>query len=317
MFCVYLYAISLLLAVVAVRIIENSFKWCGISMLLIALSMGIYQSYVSVTVVLFVLLLIRETFLENVNFKLLLKKSLMYLGTLLGGGILYLLCTKFFCWFKGEELSSYKGINSMEKVSSSGLALNNNMEMSYNMILKAVFGIVLLISFVICVYWICILWKKNKLVSVLFMLYIPALLIAMNVMYFLGMSNEDIYLLMLYSYVFVLLFPIIMLKWISIYLKKTGNIWNGISWLTALCLVGAIYSYIAYANGQYLSMELSWSQAKGYYTVMVDQIKSTEGYTDEMPVMIGGDEIEDKHFYDNSIMGVFDVKGRSATYLNI
>lgn len=73
--------------------------------------------------------------------------------------------------------------------------------------------------------------------------------------------------------------------------------------------------YCHFANAQYLSMDLGLKQAIGFYTPIITQIKSLEGYTDETKVIfIGVNEtvIDDKTMYHNDIMEKFDISGRDS-----
>lgn len=331
MFSVYLYAMSLFLAVLAVWLVKNDNKWFALSIVCICFSMGIYQSYVTVTATLFVLILIMQTFQANVTPLTILRKSISYMGILLGGGASYLICTKFFCWIKREPLSTYKGINGMQQFGFSkivfglretisnmcSLGISNKLEMSYNLVLKFVFIVLIILSLAMCIYWFFQLLKKSKWVAVLFAFLQLCFLICINGMFFIVTDVDDIYLLMLYAYVFLLIFPVALLRNLMKQTDVKEKICVWLQWTITICLVGAIYSYVVYANGQYLSMDMSFSQAKSYYTVMLSQIKSTQGYSDDCSIMFVGEEITDDSFYDNSVMDVFDVKGRTDTYLNI
>lgn len=71
-----------------------------------------------------------------------------------------------------------------------------------------------------------------------------------------------------------------------------------------------IFSYCHFANGQYLSMNLSYEQAISYYNTMITQIKSVDGYQDTMKVAFKGESISDKTLYRNDVMSTFSMSGR-------
>ena len=59
--------------------------------------------------------------------------------------------------------------------------------------------------------------------------------------------------------------------------------------------------YIRFANICYLKATLQQSQTISYFTTLVSQIKSTDGYTDETPVVfINERKISDKTFANNN-----------------
>jgi hypothetical protein len=57
-------------------------------------------------------------------------------------------------------------------------------------------------------------------------------------------------------------------------------------------------------------MDLSYRQAESYFTTLITQVKSVEGYTEETPIAVIGEWGNDSSLYKNSIMDVLEMSGR-------
>ena len=112
---------------------------------------------------------------------------------------------------------------------------------------------------------------------------------------------------MYFSYVFLILFPLCMLehsdKW------KKSKVSLCVEFVTVFGLVIGIASYCHFANAEYLSMELSYKQAESYCTTLISQIKSAEGYSDQLPVAFVWYDIEDETLYKNDVMDEYLFSG--------
>ncbi|MDE7202400.1 MAG: hypothetical protein K2O91_10995 [Lachnospiraceae bacterium] len=56
-------------------------------------------------------------------------------------------------------------------------------------------------------------------------------------------------------------------------------------------------------------MELSYKQAESYCTTLISQIKSAEGYSDQLPVAFVWYDIEDETLYKNDVMDEYLFSG--------
>lgn len=113
---------------------------------------------------------------------------------------------------------------------------------------------------------------------------------------------------MYYSYVFLMIFPLALLD-------RCINSWGGktaiaVEYVVTFATVLGVFSYCHFANGQYISMQLSLEQASSYYTTMITKIKSMEGYHEDLKVVFSGVDIVDKTLYHNEIMNTFSMSGR-------
>lgn len=321
MFTAPYYALAVFMAVVSVWFTVR-YQW-GIvpSVLLLACSLGIYQSYLPFTATLYVVLLFLMLFEDRYGYFDILKKSLWYLLALATGTLLYFICMRLSLFLTGQELTAYKGISSMGKFELSrlpeilntigenffGIFLNNNMEIGYNYLTKGMYLVLLVVSAALMLrLFIALLKKRNTLKAIETVVLAAIYVIAVNSIYI--MCEDGIYSLMYYSYVFLILFPFVLLD--RSMKQAEGRLVVAAEYGVTLVAAIGIVSYCHFANGQYVSMQLSLEQASSYYTTMITQIKSTEGYQEDMKVVLSGVDIVDKTLYHNEIMNAFSMSGR-------
>ena len=89
---------------------------------------------------------------------------------------------------------------------------------------------------------------------------------------------------MIYPYVFGLIYPIVLLEKENL----KGKFWKGIS--VFYCTVAILLSiyYIRLDNIAYLKANYQQETATAYYTEVISQIKSTEKYNSNLPVLFYG-----------------------------
>lgn len=321
MFTAPYYALAVLMSVVSVWLVVRCRKGLLPSVILLACSLGIYQSYLPFTATLYVVLLFLMLFEDRYGYLDILKKSLLYLINLVLGVMLYFLCMKLSLAITGQELTSYKGISSMGKMELSripeilhtisvnffGLFRNNNMEISYNYITKGMYFVLLVMeAALIAGLFIGLMKRKNMLKATETVVLAVAYVIAINSIYI--MCEDGIYSLMYFSYVFLIIFSLALLdRWMKQAKEKVLII---AEYIMIFAVTAGLLSYCHFANGQYISMQLSFEQALSYYTTMITKIKSTEGYRDDMKVVFSGVDIVDKTLYHNEIMNAFSMSGR-------
>ena len=112
--CVDFYGLALFLSILGVWLCRGK-GWrrriCGVAAL--TLAMGIYQAYICVSIVLVMILLLRES-QENTEWRVVFKRALFYGGMLLLSAVLYYLIWKLFLLAFGfEAADSYNGMASL------------------------------------------------------------------------------------------------------------------------------------------------------------------------------------------------------------
>ncbi len=285
--------------------------------------MGIYQAYLPFAATLYVVLLLIRLF-DDEEVTQVIKSAVYYFAIIILGVGLYFFLTKLSLWITGQELTQTKGINTMGQFDTArvseiieiiirnitGVFSGNELEISYNYAVKMMY-LVLFLSSIYCISrLIARAYKKKEYFScAAILVLLAAFEIAVNGIFI--MCSEGIYSLMYYSYVFLMILPICMLE----HLGKHGQnkVDFGVELMTVFGLITGIASYCHFANTQYLSVELSYKQAESYCTTMITQIKSVEGYSDELPVAFVGHDIEDESLYKNDVMDAVLFSGRDVT----
>lgn len=321
MFTAPYYALAVLMSVISVCLTVRYKKGIFASAVLLACSLGIYQSYLPFTATLYVVMIFLMLFDDQYKYLDILKKSLWYLCSLAAGTAVYFICMKLSLFLTGQELNAYKGISTMGKfelartpeicrtiaVNFFGIFLNNNMEISYNLTTKGMYFVLYAASLVMILYLVLVhIKKKDILKAVETVILSGVYVLAINSIYI--MCEDGVYSLMYYSYVFLMIFPFALLdRCLRLEEKKH---WIVMEYVVTAAIAIGVAGYCHFANGQYLSMKLSYEQASSYYTAMITQIKSADGYRDDMKIVFSGDDLVDKTLYHNEVMDTFSMSGR-------
>lgn len=328
MFTASYYSFAVFLGVLGVFFAVTYRKGYILAVLCTVLSLGIYQAYFPFIASLYVMVLIQNLVRnETIYVWEKIKDSFKYLFLLVGSIILYGIITELTLLITGQQLASYRGLDnvgtfSIEKIGLiikeifscfASLCLSNDYELSYNVLLKVGYVIAFVfwgIESIICVY--ILLNQKRKIESIWFVILSLALFISINGICIMCPQPDAVYSLMRYAYVLIPIYPLILA---DICIESFSGKMNVILYENILtCVIFImILTYCHFANAQYLSMELGLKQAIGFYTPIITQIKSLDGYTDETGVVfIGIDDVEiaDQTMYRNDVMRKFDLSGR-------
>ena len=191
---------------------------------------------------------------------------------------------------------------------------NNNLEISHNLLLKAGYAVLYFIDAVILIISCGHFIKKKEIGRAsMLVLFMIAFFAAVNGIFIMCPSDDAIYVLMTYSYAFLIILPICMVdRLLCQEGMKVQNLIVGLEYGIVGIASAMVLTYCHFANAQYLSMQLTYEQATSFYTTLVTQIKSVEGYSDELPIAVveSSSAIEDKTLYRNDVMNVFDISGR-------
>lgn len=309
------YVFSILLSVLAVWLAKRSkHRVLGIviAVLCIACSMGVYQSNVGFAILAFLFLYIVEVMeAKEMNFKDYVLKAVLYVGTLMGGLLSYLVINKLFLQVMSLELNTYRGISSMystEVVSLNFKLLIGTFVNFYDSILYfkvfveksgIVYYLVLIISLLLLIYNGIKLAGEKKYLAILMMgLAILCIPVALNP--FALVNTDMVTSLVQLPKVMILIFPILLAERTGFSketLKKTAFGVIGV----LLLYVNIYYAY--YANRCYLAAEVHHTQTVSWMTTLVTQIKSLEGFDETMEIAYMGNVedatfISDKSFFE-------------------
>lgn len=318
MYTVVFYYIALFFSVLAAWLVakfsRNIFAHAA-AVVLIACSIGTYQAYFSNTVCLFLMAVIMLcAFEKEKSWKEILFTAFRYLAVLAAGMVLYFALNKFFLARWGLTLNGYQGIDTMGQITAEQLLAA--VATCYKEFVKLCFGHVSYLNptiyvkkgflVLMLIYAAGLLAKlfgeKGCIVKKIFMALGFALIPLGSFLVYVMVPNGWVYTLMVYSVVFV---PVFMLVWtdhFTVGFDKKQLLQKAMQWAAALISVMMIGLYIWYANGCYLSLEYTKYHDMAYYEVMVTQIKSVEGYQDDMSVALIGNEVTDETHNMGSMM---------------
>ena len=299
------YMLALLLAVLAPLVTKkykNGFIAGGI---LLAFSMGIYQIYLSFTMLLCVYGILM-LFLADGCWKEKAKGMLRYLYMGIIGVSLYYILLQILLKLQGKELASYQGINEMGTV---GTGLLGTIKTIYSdfitfsarsgILFKNVFSIaavVLLIALV--VYTVFGVMREKKLYKspwfyAVILLLAVGLPIATNIILLIS-PEVNYHLLMRYQWVMYLILPIA-------FADKFGK-GNGSRWVLLISAAVLLFNYAVMDNIAYSNLQKKYEKTYALCVRLSDRIEQTEGYYQGMPIAMIG-VVGDENYPETDITG--------------
>ncbi len=335
MFLALYYAVGIFFSVLAAwliarpcRTIKGAVFSNAAGVVLIACSLGTYQAYFPNTVCILLMVAILKAAFGGVTDKKQWKSFflmvLRFLGMMAAGLILYFIINRVVLHVTGISLISYQGGDTMGKitpeqlvesikrcyVSAFQLNFTDVMGLNYSRtvqrIIKAVY---LLFGAGIGAY----LFLKpreyvNKIIVVCGFAVFP---IAMFLIYVMAPTSYC-YTLMAYPVVFLFVFFMVWSEEVYRHIRQAELVGLVVSWISALSMAALVVIYIWYANGNYMALEYTKYHDFAYYQTMITQIKSVDGYNDDMPVIIVGEGVSDNTNSMGSLIGdTFIVGGKT------
>ena len=327
MFTASSYGISFLLAVLAVWVLQFEKKWTpALAVLCMVFSLSIYQSYISLTASLLVLVLIWQLF-HGEDVKKVLRRGVVYLGFLIVSLGLYYLITQCVNALLHVTFNSYAASNLQFEFS----ALPKKILVAYYEFTEAFRGdsILLLTNTSrwlnrFCVVAAGILWlllvirRKNRGAGWLVLLTVLTMLLplAINCMY-LFTTVGAVHTMVLYGFVSLyVLFAILADQWLSEVEVPAGaaRMWGQFSiHLMTLCMALAIIGNVYAANEAFLNLHLRYENTYAFYTALVADIQTMPGFDENTKVAIVGD-FEDPYKRDTLYFAFQDVRRIAGTW---
>ena len=277
------YALAFLFSCIAAILITKD-KPCYIgSLVLIALSAGIYQAYITVTIMLLLLNIIFDVIYKNTDLKELLFKCLRFLLTGVLGMALYYLIMSILLKITGTALLEYQGLNSSASLNSLDVAgaLYTIKESFVSYFFdfstgKNVFCIVNLMLLVLTVvlYMTDVIKNKLSIGKILLLIVCVILLpVGASVLSFIN-SGIDYHNLMKMGFLVFYLFFI--LQYEKSELKNTNlNVFK--SWVIFSLMALLIFNQTIIANVSYHKLNMSYEKSYGTLIRIADRIEQTEG----------------------------------------
>lgn len=297
--------LSLLFAVAAVFVTTKLKNIWGIllGMLLLSFSMGTYQAYLSVAIVLILILLIKELLNKDSAISAITKNGVSHLLMGIGGVALYFGITQVLLRLTNQTLTSHQGMSDAGNVGAMGM-LSNIKKIMIDFIYfflgsiheVTLFQVMNILIFLCGVVLLIILIIKNKIYQDIFRLCVTILLLIgipfACFIYYLVTPSIIYHTLMLYSMCFVYLF--ILLLYDKVELKTSI-----IHWITVVIAMAIVYLFILNANKGYMALTQAYEKTYGIMNRMANRIEELEGYDNIDKIAVVG-YIDNESYEDMS-----------------
>jgi hypothetical protein len=274
------YALSFLFAVLAALFLTKEKPKYLISIILIALSVGIYQAYITVTIMLLLCLLIVKALSKDTKIKELFLWVGKFLLTGALGMALYYLALTLLLKLTKITLLDYQGFGDAASLSGIDIfaSLYTIKESFFGYFFDGInafslINIVIVIASVILYLAYVIKNKIGVLKSVIVAVFVALLPIGASVLSFLNSSIDYHNLMKMGFLIFYLLFILIYEK---IDFEKI-NFQAIKSWSVLVISVVLIFNYIVIANVSYHKLNMSYEKSIGTLNRIADRIEQTDG----------------------------------------
>lgn len=298
------YMLAVFLAVLAVYMVPKGkagFVWGGIAL---AFSMGIYQAYLPIAILLCVYK-VAVILLSDNERKTKVKSIFNYLHMGIIGVVLYYIIMKATLFFQGKELGAYQGAQEktafslgmiaelykdfVEFILTGKVLVNNVFSILAFVVIAGLFAFTVIRLFV----------QKKLYKSVWFYIVLVALVvilpIATNVILVI-LPNVSYHTLMRYQYVVYLL---VMVAFVQKYLSFKEQIAGVILSAAATVL---IFNYVVTDNIAYSNLEKKYEKTYAYCVRLADRMEQTEGYYQGIPIAMIG-VVSDKEYPLTDVTG--------------
>ncbi|MCD7956448.1 MAG: glucosyltransferase domain-containing protein [Lachnospiraceae bacterium] len=293
--------LSLLLAVCAVWLWKRFDKGYFYGIIPVCLSLGLYQSFISVTITLILITLIMDL-LDCEKFQSILKKGTKSIGMLIGGGVLYFISIHIGCLITGYSLSTGK-VNSLDTSLSTpfrellhyaveGYVAALQTFVSETSLFSDDFTFmlhILLLAITLAAVIYGLSQRKihipEKLLTVLLILLLP---MGMNVCYIL--TDGYAHLLMYYSVWLIYLFILLVVRWLNFEPAKSRTVVKkGAALVLTAMVCVVLLGNVRTSNAAYLKKDIEYDANLSFFTRVVSKMEEVDGYvTGETEVVFVG-----------------------------
>ena len=311
------YAISFLFACMAAMCIANKKPKYVLSAILIALSVGIYQAYITVTIMLLLCYIILEVIKEDVDIKELIITSVKYLATGVAGMLTYYLVLTAILKITGTELLEYQGLDNT--IAFSGINIFESLYVVKNAIFEYFFNFskginifnitnCVVVAITIVLYLTEIIRSKPSIAKILVILICLLLLpVGMCVLAFIN-SHIDYHNLMKMGFCVFYLFLILQYEKTD-FKAKLNNIKQ---WAILTVMLVLTVNHIVIANTAYHKLQIAYEKSYGTLIRIADRIEQTDGAKNCGKVMVVG-AISESEFYSAHVFA--DITGTTDGYI--
>ena len=276
-----------------------------ICMTLMACSAGTYQSNIPVNLCVLLLFMLHELYSSRADLKSFISLGIQNILISAGFAAEYFLLNRFFLKKYDLLLSAYKGIDNFGKTSKRGYVLrifeaykqffDPNQTVSANMYpfhLKYLHIVLIIISVLL---FLVLLIKTEGVIRKIGLTVICAVYPLAAYFIYVMVGSYEVHGLMTYAEVFTF----VLLAWLWERTKDDHLLIRVLKSVSLILLAGMCFLFVRFSNICYLKAEILQSEAISYFTTLITQIKSTEGYTDETPIIY----VNEYNKKDNSFQG--------------
>lgn len=294
------YCLAMILSVLTVKLIfKEKYKVFNfiLAIAIFTFSLGIYQSYIGVTVGLTAIRLIRDLYDKNVKIKWFFIHGIMMCVIVIVGGLLYSRITENVLEKMQLVASEYKGmesisventLNSLDKsipkiydefkefYLGDSIVVNSNY--SRQDFYKLMFGAAVILELILIIS--SGVWKNPF--RVLFIIFMNIILpIALNVVLLLTTETS--------TYILTSAQLLLIIPFVAIICEMSGKKGTFIfKWSAIVGMFLVVFTYYLADNVSYTALKLTYNQAHSTSIRIMDRIEETEGYSPEKPIMIAG-----------------------------
>jgi len=321
------YMIAVFLSAVAVLVTDKKKKGFLGGIILLGVSLGIYQAYYSFAIVLCILKLLLNI-LDKKSFKEIFAKALQYIVMGVGAYIFYIVTLKIMLHAQGLALSGYQGVDKLDGFALSELPrgiwraiktfiwfLADKHALSTTGAMKvAVWGLILLAAFSYVYLFVKVKLQKKWLYA---LLAIALLIVTPVGATLVCVMSPDAYfhLIMRLPWALFFVFALVVvervlqgenLKWVK---RK-----NALSFLTLGFAAVLIFQFVIVSNVAAFNLEKRFEKTNSLCIRIVDRLEQMPGYERGMKVaLIGGGVDQGKYPYtdltSSYLRGYYGVEG--------
>jgi hypothetical protein len=300
------YALAILLAILSVWLSVKYKHGFLLGALSLGISMGIYQAYLSLGILLCLFVLVFD--MENKSWKELVIRVVKMLIMGILSFAFYRVSLQVFLKIKEETLSGYQGTNEVLELNINHLLLGvKNAYINFidfaryggvltpNSIAKITLLLIVLFSGIIFVYYLFLVWKKQNIWRVIFLLIILGLIPAAVSTIAIISSNTFFHILLRYPWMLFFVFSIALTE--RKYKEKEKRKIFVATQLGLLVLIFVLmFNYAVTANVVYSNMNERYEKTYATTLRILMRIEETEGYTQDTKVAILGGGLAPEYF---------------------
>lgn len=301
------YMLAVLCTTMAVYFAGKNIWGSLLGALLVGFSLGVYQGYYSFSILLCILVLLKDI-LSDENGRKFLPKAFRYLGMGIGGYVFYVVTLKIMLMIKGMSLSGYQGTDRILAMSFADIprgifvavktfgsfALKSNVLLGNNYMKIAYFLLVLL---GIGMYLFLFVRKKcyKDCLKCVLLLFLTALIPVGTTIACVLAPDTFFHLLMRYPWVLFFVYILVLLEELE-KLEIKEAIRKATAVISSLALLVMVFCFMVNGNIAYFNLNEKYEKTYSYALRIADRLEATPGYSVGEKVFITGGIPTEEYF---------------------